>query len=93
MGHHSFYKYLDFDGERFFTICLLPEEGGKFPVVVCRSPYVKYATDMTEENIVEQYYNSVKLWLDRGYAIAFQHCRGQGKSTGAFIPYVHERED
>ena len=25
--------------------------------------------------------------------MVFQHCRGQGKSTGAFVPYIYERED
>ncbi len=25
--------------------------------------------------------------------MVFQHCRGQGKSSGEFIPYIHERED
>lgn len=93
MMHYSFYTYLELNGEKFFTICLLPEKDGKFPVVICRSPYVKHTVDMPEENIVQEYYSSVKHWLDRGYAMLFQHCRGQGKSTGAFVPYIHERED
>jgi putative CocE/NonD family hydrolase len=93
MAHHSYYLYLEIDNERFFTVCLLPEAEGKFPTVICRSPYVKSTVDLPEEKITEQCYNSYKPWLDRGYAVLFQHCRGQGKSTGAFVPYVHERED
>ena len=91
--HYTFYKYLDINGEKLFTICLLPCEKGKFPIVISRSPYVKNAVDMPEDEVVREHYEKVKPWLERGYAILFQHCRGQGKSTGAFVPYVHERED
>ena len=93
MKHHIYYKYLEFNDEKFFTICLLPEKNGKFPIVISRSPYVNHTVDMPEEKIVQDYYNSAKRWLERGYAFLFQHCRGQGKSTGAFVTYVHERED
>lgn len=91
--HQSFYEYLESNDEKLFTICLLPKACGKFPIVISRSPYVKHTVDMPEEKIVQEYYNNVKPWLDHGYAMLFQHCRGQGKSTGAFVPYIHERED
>ena len=91
--HHYFYTYLELNGEKFFTICLLPEKNGKFPIVVSRTPYVKRTVDMSEGQILQEYYSNTKHWLERGYAVVFQHCKGQGKSTGAFVPYVHERED
>lgn len=93
MRHWIDFEYLEFNGERFFTICLLPEKNGKFPIVISRSPYVKHTVDMPEEKIAQDYYDGAKRWLERGYAVLFQHCRGQGKSTGAFVPYIHERED
>ena len=93
MSHDLNYLYLNFDGEEFFTIVLLPEREGKFPTVVCRSPYVKHTRDMTEDAVLHEYSESMRRWLERGYAVVYQHCRGQGKSTGAFVPYVHERED
>ena len=93
MSHHFYYEYVEFDFEKFFTIVLLPKREGRFPTVVCRSPYVNKTVQMPEEEIVNEYYNGKKRWLDRGYAVVYQHCRGQGKSTGAFVPYVHERED
>lgn len=93
MKHHIYYKYLEFNDEKFFTICLLPEKNGKFPIVISRSPYVNHTVDMPEEKVAQDYYHRAKHWLERGYAILFQHCKGQGKSTGAFVPYVHERED
>lgn len=48
---------------------------------------------MAESDIASQYHENMKSWLNRGYAVVYQHCRGQGKSTGAFVPYVGERED
>ncbi|MBR2453774.1 MAG: CocE/NonD family hydrolase [Clostridia bacterium] len=93
MNCHSEYQYLKLNGESFFTAILLPEKNGRFPTVLCRSPYVSAAVDMPEEEIVQKYLLSYENWLRRGYAVIFQHCRGQGKSTGAFIPYVNERED
>lgn len=93
MSHCYEYEYVKMNGEDFFTIVLLPEAEGRFPVVVCRTPYVKGTVNMEEEEILNAYYNQNKTWLERGYAIVFQHCRGQGKSTGAHVPYVNERED
>lgn len=93
MNHRFHYRYLPFDGEKFFTMVLLPAQDGRFPTVVCRSPYVKNTREMSEDTVLHEYYERMKRWLDRGYAVVCQHCRGQGKSTGGFVPYVHERED
>ena len=40
MKGYAGYEYIPFDGERFFTVVLLPEKGGRFPTVIFRSPYV-----------------------------------------------------
>ncbi len=93
MQHFAYYEYTDFDGEKFFTVVLLPEKEGCFPTVIYRSPYVHALIDRAESEIVQDYLSSFEPWLERGYAIVYQHCRGQGKSSGAFVPYVHERED
>lgn len=93
MSHFSYFEYLDFDNENFFTVVLLPEKSGKFPTVIIRSPYVNGFENTPEEDIARHYLSQYSAWLNRGYAIVLGHCRGQGKSTGAFIPYVHEHED
>ena len=93
MKHYGCHKYIKFDGETFFTVVLLPEKNGRFPTVICRSPYVQNTDNVSETDVVQACLHYYDLWLERGYAVVFQHCRGQGKSTGAFIPYVHERED
>lgn len=93
MEHFCYYEYLKLNGEDLFTVIMLPKKDGRFPVVIRRSPYVAHTVDMTEEEIAQRYFNSHKAWLDSGYAVISQHCRGQGKSTGAFVPYIYERED
>lgn len=93
MKPYSYYEYYNFNGADFFTLVLLPCEEGKFPVVVLRSPYVGYAVEKTEEELIESFKNEYLSWAENNYAVVFQHCRGQGKSTGDFVPYIHERED
>ena len=93
MEAQVYYEYYNFNGADFFTLVLKPDKVGKFPVVVTRSPYVGNTTEKTEEELAQQFKNSNIGWAENGYAIVFQHCRGQGKSTGDFVPYIHERED
>ncbi len=87
------YEYIISNGTRLFTAILLPEETGKFPVVLIRVPYVDYFENTDEEDIVLSYMNDYSKWLRNGYAIIIQHCRGRGKSDGDCIPYINERED
>ena len=93
MQQYAYGEYVPFDGEKFFTVVLLPEKNGRFPTVICRSPYVQDMLNQLETDIVRHYLNKFVSWLKNGYAIVYQHCRGQGKSTGSFVPYIYERED
>ena len=88
-----FHKYLDIDNAKIFTIVCLPQGSGKFPTVIYRNPYVDVAEQQTEEEICADKLREYKGWLDNGYAVVFQHCRGRGKSTGDCVPYIYERED
>lgn len=87
------YKYIECEGAKLFTVVLLPDSTGKFPVVVFRNPYVDIYENWDESDIAIEYMNGYKEWLKNGYAVVFQHCRGRGKSTGDCIPYINERED
>ena len=89
----SYYEYLEFNGALLFTVICLPEESGKFPIVIRRDPYVDAVEDSAEDEIVANFAASVENWLSHGYAVVYQHCRGRGKSTGDCIPYINERED
>lgn len=73
------YKYIKSEGIKLFTVVLLPDSIGKFPVVIIRSPYVDRYENEEEENIAVEYLNEHKNWLKNGYAVVIQHCRGRGK--------------
>lgn len=91
-GYVSF-EYLETGGAKLFTIVCLPQLRGKFPTVIYRSPYVDAAEQQSEAEICNNKLLEYENWLDNGYAVVFQHCRGRGKSTGDCVPYIYERED
>ena len=84
---------MESNGIKLFTVVLLPDITEKFPVVIVRNPYVDGCENEKEENIAIEYLNANKEWLNHGYAVVIQHCRGRGKSEGDCIPYINERED
>lgn len=91
--YHSWWTYIESEGERIFTMVLLPKAEGKFPVVLMRLPYVDYHENTPENQVTAENLARFAPFLERGYAFVVQHCRGRGKSSGDFIPYIHERED
>ena len=92
MGEVEFFN-LYFNNAELFTLICLPDSRGKFPTVIMRSPYVDTDEFLNEEQIRKNKLKEYKTWLQNGYAVVFQHCRGRGKSTGDCIPYIYERED
>ncbi len=93
MEHVAYHKYLLSEGTRIFTVVLLPNGKGKFPSVIVRTPYVDWLEEKTEQFVVDLCKSESSDWLDRGYAMIIQHCRGRGKSDGDCIPYVNEGKD
>lgn len=93
ISYQADYAYLPSGGEKIFTVTLLPDAKGNFPVVLMRTPYVDNYENWPEADIAMDYLNTNRAWLRRGYALVIQHCRGRGKSTGDCIPYINERED
>ena len=49
----NYYEYLEFNGASLFTVICLPEESGKFPIVIRRDPYVDAVEDSAEDEIVD----------------------------------------
>lgn len=90
---YAFSEYLKTDGIELFTVVCLPKKCGDFPTVIVRSPYVDEENLLSEEEILKKRLYEYTNWLNNGYAVVFQHCRGCGKSTGDCIPYIYERED
>jgi len=95
MVNNYFYynEYIDVGGAPLFTFIGLPEKDGKFPTVIFRSPYVDAHSEKTDKEVCDSYFESLKVWMARGYAVVYQHCRGRGKSGGDCIPYINERRD
>lgn len=90
---YAYYKYLENRAAELFTVVCLPEEEGKFPVVIYRIPYVDGDELLTEPEICANKLKDYGDFLEHGYGVVFQHCRGRGKSSGDCIPYINERED
>lgn len=93
MCERTRWLYVPVEGAELFTVVCLPEEGQSFPVLLIRTPYVDDMETMNEAEICRKLRQMHADWLENGYAVVFQHCRGRGKSTGDCIPYIHERED
>jgi len=87
------YEYREFNGAKLFTAYLTPEKDGKFPTVVIRQPYAETSRNMPEDELIDSMLENYHKYFERGYAMAYQHCRGTGKSSGDFIPYINEYED
>ena len=54
MSYNTFY-YVDTLGTKLFTVVCLPNETGKFPTVILRSPYVEYAKTSTDAEAVSEF--------------------------------------
>ncbi|MFN9810641.1 MAG: CocE/NonD family hydrolase [Deltaproteobacteria bacterium] len=74
------------DGVRLDARVLLPPEGsGPWPTLLLRSPYLGGGSD--------GHVSIFGGFLDRGYALVLQACRGTGDSEGALEPLVQEFPD
>ena len=88
-----YYRYLKVDNAELFTVICLPDKCGKYPTVIFRNPYVDADERLSEDEICAKKATDCARWLEHGYAVVFQHCRGRGKSSGDCVPYIFERED
>ena len=70
------------DGVKLATDVYLPTEDGKYPVILVRTPYNK-----------DHIKGAIPGYIERGYAVVSQDCRGKFLSEGEFYPFVNERRD
>lgn len=70
------------DGVQLSTDIFLPKRKGKYPVVLVRTPYGKYA-----EEWVGKAFRIFKI------AVVLQDVRGKNGSGGEFYPFINERAD
>ena len=70
------------DGIHLGTTLFIPKGKGKFPTVLVRTPYNKYA-----EEWMGQAFNLFRI------AVVLQDVRGKFQSEGDYYPFINERRD
>ena len=85
------------DGVRLATDIYRPEGAGPFPVILERTPYDKSAASRSEITVADETPRSreavARYFVDAGYAVAYQDCRGRYRSEGGFTKYLSEAPD
>ena len=89
----SYYEYVRSGDALLFTAICLPQGVGKYPTVLYRTPYADREEALSEAELCEKKLSEYAYWIEAGYAVVYQHCRGRGKSEGDCVPYIYERED
>jgi uncharacterized protein len=73
------------DGVKLFADIYRPTAPGKYPVIVCRTPYS-----------TERYpsaYEAAVFFAQRGYVFVYQDVRGRHESEGKWEPFRNDIED
>ncbi|MEM3615084.1 MAG: CocE/NonD family hydrolase [Candidatus Methanomethylicia archaeon] len=76
------------DGVKLSTDIYLPHKGGRFPVILIRTPYNKAL-----QSEIKHGTRDVEFFVKNGYAIAIQDVRGRGDSDGEWHPFIYEGVD
>jgi uncharacterized protein len=74
------------DGTKLMTNLWRPDTGHPVPVLLARTPYGKDNTEIYRSP-------NVFMFLEAGYALAVQDCRGTFRSEGVFTPHRDEAAD
>ena len=72
------------DGVRLSSGIYRPHKDGKYPTLLIRTIY---------NNKQDKYVEWTRRFVEAGYAVVMQDCRGRYDSEGAWEPYIHEAED
>jgi uncharacterized protein len=85
------------DGVRLATDIYRPDGAASFPVVLERTPYDKSAPSRSEITAADPRPLSreavAEYFVDAGYAVVYQDCRGRYRSKGSFTKYLSEAAD
>lgn len=85
------------DGVRLATDVYLPAGGGRYPVILERTPYDKSAPSRSEIDTATgaPYTRSevAAFFVRHGYAVVYQDCRGRYESEGTFVKYTSDGAD
>ena len=72
------------DGVSLSTDIYIPNGGGPFPTLLDRTIY---------NNQADRGFQWVTRFVESGYAVVMQDCRGRHDSDGEWEPYIHEAPD
>jgi putative CocE/NonD family hydrolase len=85
------------DGVRLASDIYRPEGSGPFPAILERTPYDKSAPSRSEITASDPKPRSreavARYFVDAGYAVVYQDCRGRYRSEGSFAKYLSEAAD
>jgi len=85
------------DGVGLATDVYLPDESGRFPVVLERTPYGKREVSRSERTAASPAPAAraeiAEYFVAGGYAVVYQDCRGRYDSEGVFTKYLSEGND
>ena len=90
------------DGVRLATDIYRPARDGRpadasFPVIIERTPYDKTAPSRSEKRAGDAKPMSrrqvAEPFVQRGYVVVYQDCRGRHKSEGEFVKYLDDATD
>jgi putative CocE/NonD family hydrolase len=86
------------DGIKLATDIYLPNNCEKqFPVILERTPYGKAEPDnyniQSNDNHQIQKIETASFYVEHGFAVIFQDCRGRYNSEGSFFKYINEAYD
>jgi putative CocE/NonD family hydrolase len=70
------------DGVTLVTDVARPVAEGRFPTILIRTPYGRWSEVL-----------GVQKFVQRGYVVVVQDCRGRNDSGGVWDPFVHEERD
>src|SRR5579863_6938522 len=73
------------DGVELSADVYRPKAGGKYPVILMRTPYNKVGDGKSVARF--------QAIVARGYVVVNQDVRGRGDSDGVFVPWRHEGLD
>jgi uncharacterized protein len=87
------------DGVRLATDIYLPPDGAgaRFPVILERTPYGKHEPSRSERTHARSMplprAEVARYFVEHGYAVVYQDCRGRHRSEGEFTKYLSEAND
>ncbi len=80
------------DGVLLSSDVYLPQEGDRFPVLLCRTIYSKESRPETDGARPSGYVGWGEEFLAAGYAVVIQDCRGRYDSDGVWEVYVQDED-